>query len=182
MPLLCSFVHLYYLVDFRFDEMRVGAIFLKVQFHVEASGDVKSGYESRSRHFNFRVTPLIHCTNGKLSSALLKTRLSHGRSPFHILRYPYTTTMKLSFAAFSLACLSSASAFSPASNGVSKTFALTAATIESPPTREAPGAGWEPDWEDRPGLSPDEFMKSDMSKPDLSGMWECPLTRWDSAG
>mmetsp|Transcript_17391 Transcript_17391/g.25989 ORF Transcript_17391/g.25989 Transcript_17391/m.25989 type:complete len:391 (-) Transcript_17391:51-1223(-) len=25
-------------------------------------------------------------------------------------------------------------------------------------------------------------MQSDMSKPDLSGMWECPLTRWDSDG
>jgi hypothetical protein len=23
-------------------------------------------------------------------------------------------------------------------------------------------------------------MASDMSKPDLSGMWECPLTRWSS--
>jgi len=25
-------------------------------------------------------------------------------------------------------------------------------------------------------------MKSDMNKDDLSGMWECPLTRWDSDG
>jgi hypothetical protein len=23
-------------------------------------------------------------------------------------------------------------------------------------------------------------MASDLSKPDLAGMWECPLTRWDS--
>lgn len=48
------------------------------------------------------------------------------------------------------------------------------------PERVAPDAGYVPDWEDRPGLSPEEFMASDMSKPDLSGMWECPLTRWDS--
>jgi hypothetical protein len=45
--------------------------------------------------------------------------------------------------------------------------------------REAPGAGWVPEWEDRPGLTPEEFMQSDMSKPDLSAMWESPLTRWD---
>lgn len=50
----------------------------------------------------------------------------------------------------------------------------------APPQREAPGAGYVPEWEDRPGLSPEEYMESDMSKPDLSGMWECPLTRWDS--
>jgi hypothetical protein len=51
-----------------------------------------------------------------------------------------------------------------------------------PPIREAPSAGYVPDWEDRPGLSPEEYMESDMSKPDLSGMWECPLTRWDFEG
>jgi len=50
------------------------------------------------------------------------------------------------------------------------------------PQREAPGAGYVPDWENRPGLTPEEFMASDMGKPDLSGMWECPLTRWDSDG
>jgi len=49
-----------------------------------------------------------------------------------------------------------------------------------PPERVAPDAGSVPPWEDRPGLTPDEFMTSDMSKPDLSGMWECPLTLWDS--
>jgi len=54
-------------------------------------------------------------------------------------------------------------------------------TVE-PPERIAPNAGYIPDWEDRPGLSPEKFMASDMSKPDLSGMWECPLTRWDSEG
>ena len=54
------------------------------------------------------------------------------------------------------------------------------ASAVAPPQREAPGAGYVPEWEDRPGLSPEEFMESDMSKPDLSGMWECPLTRWDS--
>jgi hypothetical protein len=55
-------------------------------------------------------------------------------------------------------------------------------TIEAPPEREAPDAGYVPEWEDRPGLTPEEFMESDMSKPDLSGMWECPLTRWDYKG
>ena len=49
-----------------------------------------------------------------------------------------------------------------------------------PPQREAPGAGYVPEWEDRPGLSPEEFMESDMTKPDASGMWECPLTLWNS--
>jgi hypothetical protein len=58
---------------------------------------------------------------------------------------------------------------------------LLFATVE-PPLREAPSAGWVPEWEDREGLTPEEFLQSDMSKPDLSGMWECPLTRWDTEG
>lgn len=49
------------------------------------------------------------------------------------------------------------------------------------PHRTAPDAGYTPAWEDRPGLTPEEFMQSDMNKPDRSGMWECPLTRWDSS-
>lgn len=56
------------------------------------------------------------------------------------------------------------------------------ATTVEPPIREAPGAGYVPAWENRQGKSPDEFLQSDMSKEDLSGMWECPLTRWDSQG
>lgn len=52
----------------------------------------------------------------------------------------------------------------------------------TPPERVAPDAGYTPEWEDRPGLTPDAFMASDMTKDDLSGMWECPLTRWDSDG
>ncbi|GAX14167.1 hypothetical protein FisN_20Hh214 [Fistulifera solaris] len=55
---------------------------------------------------------------------------------------------------------------------------LQATTIV--PERVAPDAGYMPEWEDRPGLLPEEFMKSDMNKPDLSGMWECPLTRWNT--
>ena len=81
-----------------------------------------------------------------------------------------------------------ASAFAP-SQLVRRTAAASAlqSTIEreettSSPTRVAPDAGWEPEWEGRTGLSPDEFMKSDMDSEDLSGMWECPLTRWDSEG
>ena len=57
---------------------------------------------------------------------------------------------------------------------------LSATVEEETLVRSAPGAGWVPEWEDRPGLTPEEFMKSDMSKPDRSEMWECPLTRWDS--
>jgi hypothetical protein len=59
---------------------------------------------------------------------------------------------------------------------------LRASVMEPPPVTEAPGAGYVPEWEGRTGLPPDEFMKSDLSKPDLSEMWECPLTRWDSEG
>jgi len=50
------------------------------------------------------------------------------------------------------------------------------------PERVAPDAGSIPEWEGRVGLSPEAFIKSDMEKPDLSEMWECPLTRWDSEG
>jgi len=91
--------------------------------------------------------------------------------------------MKLSFALLSLAGLPSVSlAFSAAPRGSASRMELAASTLDQAPVREAPGAGSEPAWENRPGLSPEEFMKSDMSKPDLSGMWECPLTRWDSEG
>ena len=92
--------------------------------------------------------------------------------------------MKLSFSALSLALLPAVSvAFTTApQQGVVVRSSLSAATLDTPPTREPPGAGWEPEWENRPGLTPEEFMKSDMSKPDLSGMWECPLTRWNSEG
>uniref|UniRef100_A0A7S2W2J7 TauD/TfdA-like domain-containing protein n=1 Tax=Eucampia antarctica TaxID=49252 RepID=A0A7S2W2J7_9STRA len=50
------------------------------------------------------------------------------------------------------------------------------------PERVAPDAGWIPEWEDRQGLSPEKFIASNMNKPDASGMWECPLTRWNSEG
>lgn len=95
--------------------------------------------------------------------------------------------MKMSLIALSMALAAPAAlAFSTHTTArtSSSVTSLQAATMDettaTTPTREAPGAGWEPDWEDRPGLSPEEFMKSDMSKPDLSGMWECPLTKWDS--
>ena len=96
-----------------------------------------------------------------------------------------------------LSSLGTAAAFAPA--GVSSTtrtsFSTASstastlslrATIEKPEeetiVREAPGAGWVPEWEDRPGLPQEEFLASDMTKPDLAGMWECPLTRWDAEG
>lgn len=83
-----------------------------------------------------------------------------------------------------LLTLSGASAFAPAPRGSIST--TLASTVEEPavaaPERTAPGAGYVPDWEGREGLSPEEFMNSDMAKPDLGGMWECPLTLWNSAG
>jgi len=90
--------------------------------------------------------------------------------------------MKLSFAAFALSAAST-SAFNVKSLSTANKRANVAvrATVEAP-TRVAPDAGWEPEWEDRKGLSEEEFMASDMSKSDASGMWECPLTRWDSEG
>ncbi|KAG7351139.1 taurine catabolism dioxygenase TauD/TfdA family protein [Nitzschia inconspicua] len=88
--------------------------------------------------------------------------------------------MKTSLVALSMALAApSAAAFSITLHSKLATTSLHAATLDAP-IREAPGAGWEPDWEDRPGLAPEEFMQSDMTKPDLSGMWECPLTRWSS--
>jgi hypothetical protein len=78
--------------------------------------------------------------------------------------------------------LSTATAFAPSYNQISSSSRLYSAVEIDAPTRVAPGAGYIPEWEDRVGLSPEEFMKSDMTKPDLSGMWECPLTRWDSDG
>ena len=86
--------------------------------------------------------------------------------------------MKLSIAALALAT-PSVLGFSSQTRKVSST--ALSSTME-PPERIAPDAGYVPEWENRPGLSPEEFMKSDMSKPDLAGMWECPLTRWDADG
>mmetsp|Transcript_34792 Transcript_34792/g.68466 ORF Transcript_34792/g.68466 Transcript_34792/m.68466 type:complete len:475 (+) Transcript_34792:95-1519(+) len=90
--------------------------------------------------------------------------------------------------------LHSASSFSPLISPnfpvTRRTVVLASTTEERPavaapvPSRIAPDAGYNPTWveEGRPGLSPEEFLKSDTSKPDASGMWECPLTRWDSDG
>lgn len=85
--------------------------------------------------------------------------------------------MKLSVAVSSL-LLSNTLAFTP----VPLSARTTGLQSTAAPERIAPDAGYEPEWENRPGLSPEEFMASDMSKPDASGMWECPLTRWDSDG
>lgn len=86
--------------------------------------------------------------------------------------------MKLSLA---ISCLlvGTAGAFAPIAP-TSHSFQL--ASTASPPERVAPGAGSTPEWEGRQGLAPEEFLESDMDKPDRSGMWECPLTRWDSEG
>ena len=53
--------------------------------------------------------------------------------------------------------------------------------------REPPYAGSVPEWSNRPipknkngqQQQQEQFLQSDMSQPDLSAMWECPLTRWD---
>ena len=50
------------------------------------------------------------------------------------------------------------------------------------PIRVGPDAGFMPEWEDRVGKDPSTFLVSDESNPDLAGMWECPLTLWDSEG
>mmetsp|Transcript_173 Transcript_173/g.270 ORF Transcript_173/g.270 Transcript_173/m.270 type:complete len:452 (+) Transcript_173:83-1438(+) len=84
--------------------------------------------------------------------------------------------MKLFAAA---AILSTAAAFAP-SRQIAFATRLQATVEAGVPDRVAPDAGYTPEWENRPGLSPEEFMKSDNSKSDLSGMWECPITRWDS--
>lgn len=98
-----------------------------------------------------------------------------------------TTTMKI----ISLATLTAlavhrgVTGFSPTSFSSSTTkfqtqLSSAVAQQQSQPERVAPAAGKKPAWENRPGLTPEEFMESDMNKPDASGMWECPLTRWDS--
>ena len=94
-----------------------------------------------------------------------------------------------SFAVLFLAARSACAAFAPArspfrsSSTTASSTALFSVVEEAPsPVKTAPDAGWVPDWENREGLTPEEFMESDMRKPDLSGMWECPLTRWDSEG
>jgi len=88
--------------------------------------------------------------------------------------------MKVSALAVALALSPlSVGAFSVSSKAFRTTTALQSTTA---PERVAPDAGYAPDWEDRPGLPDAEYMASDMTKPDRSGMWECPLTRWDSDG
>mmetsp|Transcript_8107 Transcript_8107/g.11698 ORF Transcript_8107/g.11698 Transcript_8107/m.11698 type:complete len:378 (+) Transcript_8107:84-1217(+) len=88
----------------------------------------------------------------------------------------------MKFTSAALVFLPAVAAFAPVQvgNPVTCTTKL-GATIEVP-DRVAPDAGYVPEWEDRPGLPADQFMESDMTKPDRSGMWECPLTRWDSEG
>ena len=88
--------------------------------------------------------------------------------------------MKLSLAALALA--TSAPAVLGFTSQTTKVSSSALSSTVEPPERIAPDAGYVPEWENRPGLSPEQFMESDMSKPDLAGMWECPLTRWDSDG
>jgi len=92
--------------------------------------------------------------------------------------------MKISsYALLSALLTSSTVAFVPSTAKFGRPSSVGAlSSTATPPERVAPDAGYIPDWEDRPGLAPEEFMQSDMSKPDLAGMWECPLTRWDSEG
>jgi hypothetical protein len=85
------------------------------------------------------------------------------------------------------AVISASTAFVPQHSSIGRVQQqhFMSATMEEKDIIEktAPSAGWEPEWDNRGnGLSPNEFMQSDMTAPDLSGMWECPLTRWDSEG
>ena len=83
--------------------------------------------------------------------------------------------------------LVTANAFAPSTGFIASkraTSSLYATTIEKPEhtiplERTAPGAGYLPQWEGRPGLTPEEFLASDMDAPDLSAMWESPMTLWD---
>jgi len=84
--------------------------------------------------------------------------------------------MKLFTAA---AILSTVSAFAPYRQASFATRLQSAVEADTP-ERIAPDAGYTPEWENRAGLTPPEFMATDESKSDISGMWECPLTRWDS--
>ena len=91
--------------------------------------------------------------------------------------------MKIAAAALLAAlAVNSSTAFAPTRSIAAATTTKSSSLLSTmqPPERSAPDAGYVPDWEDRTGLSPEEFIASDMSKPDLSGMWECPLTKWDS--
>ena len=78
--------------------------------------------------------------------------------------------------------LASSFVLTPTSTTTTRALVSVKATVdvEAPPAREAPGAGSKPKWENRPGK--ENFLDSDLSQPDLSEMWECPLTRWDSEG
>jgi len=92
--------------------------------------------------------------------------------------------MNLSLATFVLSITTTSAFVVPNNNALFATSKLNIASSEetatAPPERIAPDAGYEPEWENRPGLPNEEFLQSDTDKPDLSGMWECPLTRWDS--
>jgi hypothetical protein len=100
-----------------------------------------------------------------------------------------TRMMKLSLLTLLGVTLPAVSAFAPQTRMTGQSLSLSLSTTslhatvqDAPLVREAPGSGWEPEWEGRQGLPKEKFLESDMSKPDRSGMWECPLTRWDFEG
>ena len=87
--------------------------------------------------------------------------------------------MKVSQVALALSLIVPGSlCFVPSQSRTKSGFGLQ--STSAPPERVAPDAGYIPEWTGRTGLTPEEFMESDMSKPDLSGMWESPFTLWDS--
>ena len=111
--------------------------------------------------------------------------------------------MKVHAAALVLTLCASAMAFSPSSLSSSSVVLvpttsstrwsssrLAMSTLDrpmsssTPPARVSPDAGHVPDWEGRRNpTSPDEFMNSDPTSPNVGEtMWECPLTRWDAEG
>jgi hypothetical protein len=91
----------------------------------------------------------------------------------NVVRVPHDTNLrchysKMHFINLAVLLLSSgwASVFCPSSMKTTRASSLFS-TVEEAPVKEAPGAGWEPEWEGRTGLEPEEFMQSDMSKHDL---------------
>jgi hypothetical protein len=94
----------------------------------------------------------------------------------------FTSSIVTACLAFSASTAAFAPAFQRSTKSVSSASKSARFSTMSPPERTAPDAGWEPEWEGRDGLPAEEFIQSDMSRPDIAGMWECPLTRWDADG
>ena len=145
-------------------------------FNFECHQHSVSQWRNRRRNPTFASLSTTPSHLHRLNKKLRHSSLSHKPQPHD--------NMLVKYLAFLLAA-GYVEAFvpaSPRSSRATRSSSLLSTIEKDPPVKTAPGAGWEPEWEGREGLSPEEFMESDLSKPDLAGMWECPLTRWDSEG